>query len=269
MNLTFFVWGDTHFGYEQNYRENDLRWRIIQQMNHLPGWPYPQELGGCVARPDFVMHCGDIIDGERPGEVELGYYRYYLPELAFPHYEVLGNHDIVAPEFVAYFLDKYAARSYVFEQQGIHCISLSGEYDEREVGRIPAEELRFLGETLGAVGPHAPVILFTHSRLDRLHNGDEVLQVLRGSRVLLIVSAHLHKPAVFSLGGISCIDIGHCRNHPIDPEYGRSFCVVHLDEAYLTALPWRWDLQDWERGQRWADPSSSAQRFMLRQKQTD
>ena len=36
-DLTFLVWADTHFGYEQRFVCDDLRWRIIDQMNHLPG----------------------------------------------------------------------------------------------------------------------------------------------------------------------------------------------------------------------------------------
>jgi hypothetical protein len=54
--------------------------------------------------------------------------------------------------------------------------------------------------------------------------------------VLLIVGAHGHRPDVFQLEGIDCIDVGQCRDHPIDPEYGRSLSVVHVTEDRLTAL---------------------------------
>ena len=31
--LTVFLWGDAHFGYDARFGEDDLRWKIIDQMN--------------------------------------------------------------------------------------------------------------------------------------------------------------------------------------------------------------------------------------------
>ena len=40
---------------------------IIEQMNHLPGWPYFESIWGTVAEPEFVVHLGDFVDGGLPG----------------------------------------------------------------------------------------------------------------------------------------------------------------------------------------------------------
>ena len=263
IDLTFFAWGDTHFGYQQGFWHNDLRWRIIDQMNHLVGWPYPERIGGCVTQPECVVHCGDVVDGGGAEGLELGYFRYYAAKLNFRQYEVLGNHDTVVVGFMDYFLAKYGAKSYSFTMRGIHCVSLSSAYDEREVGRVESTELEFLDKALSERDPETPTILFVHTRIDCMTNANEVLAVLKGRRVILVVSAHKHRPEAFELDGIPCLQVGHCRNHPIDPEYGRSFYVVHLAEDRLTAVPWRWDLGDWEGGQRWASPADRAKRFML------
>jgi len=53
-DITFFAWGDPHFGYEMKFADEDLRGNIIKQMNELEGWPLPTEIGGCVAKPEFV-----------------------------------------------------------------------------------------------------------------------------------------------------------------------------------------------------------------------
>ena len=65
------------------------------------------------------------------------------------------------------------------------------------------------------------------------------------------------------MDGIACIDIGQCRDHPIDAPYGRNFYVVRIAGRSIAAHPWRWDLCDWERGQRWADPDATLRRFSL------
>ena len=260
--LTFFAWGDTHFGYNQRFAEDDLRYGIIEQINNLPGWPYPAQIGGVVEKPDFVVHCGDIIDGEQSLPTEEAYYDYFVARLASLHYEVLGNHDL-APPFLKQFIRKYGGKSYSFDLKGFHFISLAGEYDQYEVGHIPEAGLDFIKSDLSRIDKSTPVVIFTHTRIDRLKNGKVVLQLLRRRQVKLIISAHRHKPAISELGTITCIDIGHCRNHPIDPEYGRSFYVVRLTGKRITALPWRWDYKEWECGRGWANPEIAQQRFML------
>ena len=262
LDLTFFAWGDTHFGYEQRFPGDDLRWNIIEQMHHLPGWPYPEHIGGSVAAPAFVVHCGDIVDAGEPAERKLRYYRYFTAKMEFPQHEVLGNHD-TSPAATRYFVEEHGGTSYSFDRGGVHCVSLSGTYDEHEVGTIPAEQLDFLERDLHGLRPDQPVILFTHSNLEYLTNGAEVLAILRTKRTILVTSAHKHRPRVFSLDGIACIDIGQCRDHPIDPPYGRNFYVVRIAGSTLSAHPWRWDFRDWERGQRWADPEATMRRFSL------
>ena len=69
--LTFFAWGDTHFGYEQQFGPRDIRWQAMRQMATLAGWPYPAEVGGCIETPALVLHCGDFFDG---GPRELAMY---------------------------------------------------------------------------------------------------------------------------------------------------------------------------------------------------
>jgi hypothetical protein len=262
-DLTFFAWADTHFGYEQRFLGDDLRGDIIDQMNDLPGWPYPEGLGGVVAEPDFVLHGGDMVDGDAPrAQQELDYYRQFLSRLRFPHHEVYGNHDITE-EFTQHFLKAHGGTSYSFDCKGVHFVSLAGVFDEQEVGSFEPEDLEFLQADLAAPAEGTPVVVATHSRLDRTKNGEDVATILRPYRVILLIGAHIHKPGVSEVYGITNIDLGHCRNHPIDPEYGRSFYIIRIASGRLVALPWRWDLRDWERGRRWADPDKTAQRFVL------
>jgi len=265
-DITFYAWGDSHFGYEMKFDEEDLRGNIIKQMNELKGWPLPAEIGGCVAKPDFVVLCGDAVDGNPAEEqLEFDYYRYFMNKLKYRHYEVFGNHDGTTP-YLDYFMRQYGGKSYSFNCQGIHFIALNSDYDQAEQGRVNCEDLAWLQADMGQVADEMPVVLFLHTRIDSLKNPDDVLKILADKRVILVVSAHIHIPEVFELDGISCISIGHCRNHPIDPEHGRHFYVVHIHNRRITALPWRWDLKDWEHGQRWSQwrsPDADVARFLL------
>ena len=260
-DLTFYVWADTHYGYQQQSPADDPGGRIITQMNGLPGWPYPEAIGGVVGAAEFVLLCGDAVDGGLgAGEEELAYFRYFTERLHFPQVEVMGNHDL-DPVFTRYFRDRYGGLSHSFDRQQVHFICLNSLYDADERGGFGEEDLEFLRRDLEEAGSDAPVVLCVHSRLDRTANGSEVLQILSGYRVILMISAHIHKPAVFQLEGMDCIDVGQCRDHPIDPAYGRMLYVVHVTDTRLTAVPWRWDYGDWERGRRWADPEGTVERF--------
>lgn len=263
-DFVFVALADTHFGYQQATPDRqDLRHGIIEQINALAGRPYPECIGGLVSRPEFVIHCGDIVDGVKSPDVELDHYDRFMSLLSFPCWEVLGNHD-VSPEFLARFDKKHGGRSYSFDHKGIHFIALNTVYNAKEKGRVAAQDLEYLQRDLDT-HTTGPVILCVHSRLDRLENGQDALDILKGKPVLLILSAHIHKPSVFKLEGFDCIDLGHCRNHPIDLEAGRSFYVVRMTAHSLTAVPWRWDYNDWERGQRWEHRAADRMKSLILQ----
>lgn len=268
--VTFFAWGDLHFGYQQRFAEQDFRWGIIQQMNRLAGWPYPEHVGGVVDMPAFSMLCGDLIDRPEHAETELALYQYFIKQLQIPSYETVGNHDIATP-VLDWFMQKYGNTSYTFDMGGVHFISLHphSAYSPSEKASFSSEDRDFLQADLKSVNDDTPVVLFTHAALNKSDNPQLVLDGLRGKRVILAIAAHHHVPAFYEYEGINCIDLGHCRSHPIDCEYGRSFCVVRIDGHSLTALPWRWDFQDWEQAQRWgrygdeAMPEIARSRFLL------
>jgi len=250
-DLTLIAWGDTHFGYQQRFYTRDIRYKAIAQMNHLSGWPYPEQIGGCVKPVDFVMHCGDFVDGAAVTK-GLAYYKYFMKFLNIPHYETLGNHEGNPERRAAleYFLEKYKTVSYSFDKKGFHFISLHAGYSASEQATVPDSDLLFLSEDLALVSPETPIVFFSHASIARTANGDQLVSLLEGKRVVLCVSAHHHSPALYQHEGLNCFNIGQCRDHPQDPEFGRSIGVVQIEANTLTAIPWRWDLADWELGQR-------------------
>ena len=243
--LTFIVWGDTHFGYEQTFGPGDIRYRAVGQMARLEGYPYPDSVGGCVGRIELILHCGDIADG---GDFQLGQYLHCMRQIDCPSYETLGNHD---KPFEPWFIEKYRQRWYAFDRGGAHFVSLYQPFGALDdVTAMCDEQLSWLAVDLAAVEADTPTIVFTHSKPQHLSNVDALDEVLRAANVILLFCGHTHLqshrvPHRFDWNGRDCITVGHCRNHPIDPIYARTFYVVGLRGSDYHVATWRWNTATW------------------------
>ena len=161
-NLTFFVWADTHFSYDPQPGSSDHRRGIIQQMAHLPGRPYPPEVGGCVDTPHLIIHCGDFVNGGGEDEDVLARYLHCIKEIDVPSFETLGNHDEVHPNVVDYFVQKHGNKYYSFDQRGVHFISLYQTFDKNEkVEALDDEQLQWFAKDISQISK--PIIIFKAS----------------------------------------------------------------------------------------------------------
>lgn len=258
--LTFFAWTDTHFGYEQKFADYDHRYKAVQQMTRLEGYPFPAEIGGRIENPDFIMHCGDFVTAEKDGQQVLAYYLHTIQQTNLPSFETLGNHETGYADVVAYFEKKHGGRYYSFRRKGLCFLSLYQTFDRSEqVEALDNQQLQWLNRELVGIGPNEPVVLFAHDRPDNLPNADEVDSVLGQANVILMLSGHKHGVGVnsgaspYRWNGRNGIMLGHCRDHPIDPAYARTFVVVRITENEIAVVPWRWDLAEWARRQGWED----------------
>lgn len=99
-DVTFFVGSDCHYGRENNAAINR---RVIDEMNALPGTPYPSAAGGGTVRtPRGVVLNGDLLDeGFNPETAPANWAEFCRDygltgedgRLSFPVYEGFGNHD--------------------------------------------------------------------------------------------------------------------------------------------------------------------------------
>lgn len=251
-NLTFLVWADTHFGYDPQPGSSDHRRDIVQQMAHLPGRPYPPEVGGSVDAPRLIIHCGDLVNGSGDGEVALAGYLQCIQGIDIPSFETLGNHDNVYPHVVDWFVRKHGSKYYSFDREGIHFICLYQTFDKSEkVQTLDDEQLLWLAEDISQAGK--PVVIFAHDRLDNLPNAEAVDSVLTKANVILMFSGHSHlqikKPAsYYKWKGRTGIITGHCRNYwnqRVDPPSGRIIMVARITDQEVVCVPWRWDLGQW------------------------
>lgn len=112
--IGFFVVGDTHFFADPaaadrlHERSAAVTGALVDRLNELPGTEIPERAGGgAVRRPFGVLHAGDVIDtGDKQGKLQDAMQRTETAAfertmgltgddggLAYPVYEVHGNHD--------------------------------------------------------------------------------------------------------------------------------------------------------------------------------
>jgi predicted phosphodiesterase len=179
----FFLVGDTHYlanrdrPAQLDATSKQVCSSLVETLNRLPGEAIPEQFGGgSVAKPQGVIHAGDVIDsGDKNGGIyaemqrtEWSAFRddYGLTgsdgRLKWPVYEVHGNHD--SPRGDGYAIDQIKERNkqrpgllnisdngvhYSWDWGGVHFVNLGivvGRASEPERSRryAPLDSLSFL-----------------------------------------------------------------------------------------------------------------------------
>ncbi len=130
VELTFFGWSDQHVQTDGNAEH---LMPAIYTMNVLPGIDYPETIGGKVARPAFVLNCGDIT--EWPTQAAKNTYEKFITQgMRYPSFDMAGNHDLGGESpgttITDWLITRHGALSYTFDIEGVHFIMAHSEYDE-------------------------------------------------------------------------------------------------------------------------------------------
>jgi hypothetical protein len=252
LDVTFFVMGDSHFGFPGMEAANR---RIVEQMNALPGAPYPAALGGTVARPAGVLHTGDITDGGA-AEAWRDFVKMYGLTgkeglLKYPIFECTGNHDRVnlfSSAVADGVRERHGGLPYAWDWGDLHVICL----DELPT---PAN-LRWLRRDLATVGHSVPVVLYFHRCFEGFLKDDwpfwwkeAFARALEGYNVAAIFNGHWHVAGHQAWKGYDVFRSGspHFEWH--------TFLVVHITDEKMTVALWNWDLPDaTPPAERWVGP---------------
>ena len=199
---SFFVVGDTHFLADKLEPERldatsaKHTRGLVDTLNRLPGTDIPEAAGGGkVAKPEGVLHVGDIIDtGDKTGATQLAMQRTewaaYLADfdtrLQYPLMEITGNHD--APHGTGLMIEQLAARQrarknlkaispnglhYSWEWGGVHFAALglivgTDASVNRKRRYAAMDSLAFLKEDLAAnTTKDQPLVLMHHVDMAR------------------------------------------------------------------------------------------------------
>ncbi len=246
--FTFFGWSDQHVATDGN---GDHLLAAIDAMNALPGTPYPESIGGEVARPAFVFGCGDI--SEWPTHAAMKTYDALITgRLKYPAYDIVGNHDeggkSPSETMKNWILARHKALSYTFDYGGVHFICLYSKYDEslnNPAQPLTGDALQFIRTSLAKIPAGEPVVIAAHLCYDAMTNRDALVDVLGDANVLAILGGHYHKAKVDRYRNQNFIQLPSPA-----PGSPSQFMVIRITADRLLAIPYDYEHKKWDQSPR-------------------
>jgi hypothetical protein len=256
LDVTFVVAGDLHLGWgavEASTADSDhhpapiddVHRRMIEDLNHIAGKPYPADLGGVVARPLGLLVAGDLTEHGSESDWNKFLSFYGLDgrdgQLHLPVFEGIGNHDQAPGDFVPrQVVARHGSDPYAWDWGDLHVVCLGIAPDARG--------LAWLEQDLARVGAELPLVLYLHYALagpygdtwfSREGYRDRFRDLLRGYNVVAIFHGHFHGSGAYRWEGRDVYSTGSPK------DTWRSFSVVHVTDTRLSLSSWNYDLHAW------------------------
>lgn len=243
VGLTFFGWSDQHV---QTNGDGKHLLPAIEAMNSLPGTKYPVEIGGTMARPAFVLGCGDITEWPTAAAKNT-FDELITRRLDFASYDLVGNHDeggnSPSETIKKWIVERHGALSYTFDRGGVHFVVLFSKYDESlnsPAQPISREALEFLRKDLASLAKSAPVIVAMHLCFDAMTNRDEFVDALGKANVILVLGGHYHKVRVDRFRGVNFVQLPSPA-----PDGPHEVTVIRVASDRLVAVPYDYENKTW------------------------
>jgi 3',5'-cyclic AMP phosphodiesterase CpdA len=184
-------------------------------------------------KPDFVMFGGDLAQlGTKP---ELDHGAEMLTRLDYETHVVMGEHDYYL-DLGEYWSELYGPHYYSWDHKGVHFVVLNSivTYDEWTHERWPTAEQRmlemagldnpngspfmvgdrqraWLAKDLENVSKDTPVVLFSHSPIQKIYKGwnfwtedaEQVQALLQSFGDVTVIYGHVHQIQYNQIGNIS------------------------------------------------------------------
>ena len=184
-------------------------------------------------KPDFVIFGGDLAQlGTKP---ELDHGAEMLSKLKYKTYCVMGEHDYYL-DLGEYWSKLFGPQYYSWDHKGVHFIVLNSilTYDEWTHERWPTEEQRmlemagldnpngspfmvgeeqrkWLANDLEKVDKTTPVVLFSHSPIQKIYKGwnfwtedaEQIQALLKPFEDATVIYGHVHQIQYNQIGNIS------------------------------------------------------------------
>ncbi|MEJ2722047.1 MAG: metallophosphoesterase [bacterium] len=184
-------------------------------------------------RPDFVVFGGDLAQLGMKEELDHG--AEMLSKLKYKTYHVMGEHDYYL-DLGEYWSKLYGPHYYSWDHKGVHFVTLNSvlTYDEWTHERWPTakqrmvemagldnpngspfmvgeEQRKWLAEDLEKVKKNTPIVLFSHSPIQKIYKGwnfwtedaEDVQALLKPFDDVTVVYGHVHQIQYNQIDNIS------------------------------------------------------------------
>ena len=184
-------------------------------------------------KPDFVVFGGDLAQLGKREELDHG--AGMLAKLDYKTYCVMGEHDYYL-DLGKYWSELFGPQHYSWDHKGVHFVTLNSilTFDDWTFNRWPSEEQRmlemagldnpngspfmvgkeqceWLRQDLDKVDKQTPVVLFSHSPIQKIYKGwnfwtddaEEVQALLQPFDDATVVYGHVHQIQYNQIGNIS------------------------------------------------------------------
>lgn len=186
-----------------------------------------------VPKPDFVVFGGDLAQIGTKAELDHG--AEILSDLKYKMYGVMGEHDYYL-DLGEYWSKLYGDHYYSFDHKGVHFIVLNSilTYDDWTFNRwetperrmaemagldnpngspfmVGEKQLQWLKNDLQNVDKKTPVVVFSHSPLQKIYKGwnfwtedaEQVQKLLKPFREVSVIYGHVHQIQYNQVGNMA------------------------------------------------------------------
>lgn len=158
------------------------------------------------ARPDFLLHTGDLTHLSRPEEFDT--LSEVMREARASHtFYVPGEHDVIGDngaEFFRRFGERQQSGGwYSFDHHGVHFVGLINVLNLKAggLGSLGTEQLAWLKKDLAPLSAETPVVVFAHMPLWSLYpewgwgtdDSAEAMSYLRRFGSVSVLNGHIHQ----------------------------------------------------------------------------
>jgi len=155
-------------------------------------------------QPDFIIHTGDLTHQSKPAEFD-GMDQVLKSARAKDVFYVPGEHDTSVDDGKAY-LERYGKKAkgngwYSFDHKGVHFVGLVNVLQLEGMGKLGAEQIKWLDDDLKARTASTPVVVFAHIPLWAVYpewgwgteDSAQALTLLKRFGSVTVLNGHIHQ----------------------------------------------------------------------------
>ena len=185
---------DSHIGFNKaaNQDVTGTLKLALDKINRLP------------AEPDLLLHTGDITHSSKPGEFDTAQ-QIIRSAKAGQTFYVPGEHDIATDDGAQY-RERFGKGTvgsgwYSFTHKGVHFVGLNNCQQIDAMGKLGADQLKWLKADLAGQSASTPIVVFAHIPLWTVYpewgwgtdDGAEALSYVKRFGSVTVLNGHIHQ----------------------------------------------------------------------------